>query len=147
MINKKQRHRISEVRVISLGKRNQPHPHRLGCRFQGRGSKGPTNSLSVILLQISAFPKDLKVDQDYLTSAHLGHTWQQPSENPDTQEWKSLDQVEETCVLCCQSRAVRAGASNPRRDAISLLLAIQFQGQLVRNEMDLRGTSANSPIS
>ena len=50
LINKKQRHLISEVRVISLGKRNQPCPHRLGCRFQGRGSKEPTNSLSVILL-------------------------------------------------------------------------------------------------
>lgn len=38
-------------------------------------------------------------------------------------------------LLCCQSCAVRAGAST-LRDAISLLLAIQFQGQLVRNEMD-----------
>lgn len=97
---------ISEVRVISLGKRNQPRPHRLGCCFQGRGSKGPTNSLQSFS---SRYPpsEGPKVNHDNLTSAHLGHTWQQPSENPDTQEWKSLDQVEETCS--CVARAVQYG--------------------------------------
>ena len=37
MINKKQWHLISGVRVISLGKRNQPGPHKFRCHFQGGG--------------------------------------------------------------------------------------------------------------
>ena len=43
------------------------------------------------------------------TYAHLSHTWQPLSEKPDILEWKSLDTVEETCVLCCQSPAMWAG--------------------------------------
>ena len=39
MINKKQWHLISGVRGISLGKRNQPRPHKFGCHFQGGGQK------------------------------------------------------------------------------------------------------------